>query len=315
MEKLIFFGTTTFSVKILRELQKKFEVVLVISQPDKPVGRKQVLSPSPVSIFAKENKLEVIKPSSLKEFEVLEKIKSASADIFLVVAYGKIIPKAILTLAKRAALNIHGSILPKYRGASPIQAVLQKGDKSTGVTLMVMDAEMDHGPTLSVAMLQIDQNEVFEQLEARLALLASENINIWINEFILGKIKPQEQNHSQATFTKIIKKSDGLIDWNLPAGQIYNDYRAYHQWPGIYTFFADKMLKIKKCRLFTQQLSVSNLPVGSVIKFSDNYLVACGEGLLQIEEVQIEGKNQLSITDFVRGQNNFVNSVLRVPKD
>src|SRR3989344_324010 len=224
--KLVFFGTSKFAVPALKKLaDSDYEIAAVITQPDKPAGRKQELSPSPVKEAAQELGLKILQPSKLdSKFEIPD------SDIFIVASYGKIIPKSILAIPKYGTLNIHPSLLPKYRGPSPIQSAILNGDKETGVSIMVLDAEMDHGPVLANVKAQISNNKGFRELHDGLAVTGAELLMEVLAKYINGEIKPQPQDHSQVTFTKIITKDDGRIDWNKPAEVINNLIRAYEDW-------------------------------------------------------------------------------------
>jgi len=310
--KIVFFGSSEFSARILEALHKIYEIPLVITQPDKPVGRKKILQSTPVAVLADRLKIPLIKPGSLrKQPEVFTKIQDAAPDLFVVVAYGKIIPDELLQIPKKGPINIHGSILPKYRGAAPIQGALAAGASETGITIMLMDAEMDHGPVLSTANLAIGPDETFEQLESRLATLAEQLILKTIPEFLSGKITPIEQNHSQATFTKIISREDGAIDWKKTAAEIYNQYRAFHAWPGIWTIWQNQTLKINKCRVEASQPADKKIAApGEVLTFDGRLLVQTGQGLLEIEELQLEGKNRAVAREFLNGHRSLIGSIL-----
>ncbi len=312
MLKIIFFGTSEFSAKILATLAKQFDVTAVITQPNKPVGRKQILTASAVSVEAEKLGLNLLKPVSLKNPEFLQQLKVLNADIILVVAYGKIIPRSILDLPKIGALNIHGSLLPKYRGASPIQAAILNGEEKTGISIMLMDEEVDHGAVLLEKSLEIGSAETFLQLEARMADLAGEVINKTIEDYATGKIKPEQQDHSKATFTKIISKEDGLINWNESAKQIYDKFRAYQTWPGIHTKLDGKNFKILSCKVYSGQPNHAHGPehIGVVYLEDGNIFVPCSSGHLQLLEVQLEGKNPVAIQDFIRGYKNFIGAKL-----
>jgi methionyl-tRNA formyltransferase len=307
--KIIFFGTSEFSTEILQSLfdNKDFSIGLVVTTPDKPVGRKQILASSEVSVLADKLNLKVIKPQKLSEAEVLNEIDSIAADMFVVAAYGKILPQSILDIPKLGCINIHASLLPKYRGASPIHQSIINGDKQTGITFMLMDSLLDHGKILSQLKIDIDKDETEEELSNRLAGLSAENIATCLTDFAAGKIAPVEQNHSMATFTNIIKKEDGKIDWSSSSLDIYNKYRAYNSWPGIYTFYKGLRLKISKCALGETHIDKK---VGEVFEQDGKIFVSCGKGSLRLSGVQLEGKNKIAIKEFINGQKEFIGSIL-----
>ena len=225
------------------------------------------------------------------------------ADLLIVVAYGQIIPKAVLDLAP--AINIHGSILPKYRGASPIHSSLLSGETETGISIMLMDEKMDHGPVLKIEKVKIEPEDTFIELEQKLCELAKTLIIPTANDFLEGRIQPQEQDHSKATFCKTISKEDGRIDWNTNVAEVFNKYRAYIQWPGVWTTFEGKILKIKKCLPNTIKTTA-----GVVSLNGEKILVGCLDASLELLEVQLEGKNPTTASDFLRGHPNFVNTKL-----
>lgn len=305
--KIVFFGTTEFSASILETLSKDFEIAAAVTQADKPVGRKQEVQESPVSVLAKKHNFPLEKPTTLKEPEFIEKVRSYKPDLFVVVAYGKIIPQEILNLPAKGAINIHGSLLPKYRGASPIHSALLHGDTETGITIMLMDEKMDHGPILAMDAVQIDSNDMFEDLEKKLLNLANKMIAPTINDFLSNKIVAKEQDHDQATFCKIILKEDGKIDWNKPAEEIFNLYRAYSKWPGVWTMWNGEKIKLIKISVENEE---SNLEPGSLFQKDGNTLVQTAKGSIKILQLQQEGKKNMSIEDFLRGHKDFTSSKL-----
>ncbi len=307
--KIIFFGTSRFSAHILESLQKDFDIAAVVTQPDKPVGRKQEIQQSAVAEVAEQLKLKVLKPTTLKNPEIEAELKQLNPDMFVVVAYGKIIPQNILDIPAKGALNIHGSLLPKYRGASPIQSAILDGEKETGITIMLMDAEMDHGPSLLSGKVAIEPNETFTEVETKLCELAQQLIKEALEKYPTGQLTVQPQNHDQATFTKIITKADGKIDWNKSASEIYNQYRAFSKWPGVWTSYEGKIFKLIKIQPSSKELS-SEVETGTVIKNGDAYLVKAGAGYIELMEVQLEGKNNVSAKDFALGHKEFEGSKL-----
>jgi len=306
--KIIFFGSSDFSAEILKALIQKFQIDLIITRADKPTGRKQILTKTAVSILAEKIGLEILKPLNLKEPALFDKIKSLSPDLFVVMAYGKIIPESLLSLPKHGAINIHPSILPKYRGPSPIKTALLNGDTETGVSIMLMDPEMDHGPILQAASVTIDQNETEPELSKKLIELSKRLILEVIPEFLEGKIKIIPQDHSKTTYTKIFTKEDGKINWNRSAIQIYNQYRAFYVWPGSWTTFNDKILKILECR--PVEISTKLAP-GLVFETPDKQIIiGCSEGALKALKIQLAGKTPMAVKEFINGNKNFIGSVL-----
>jgi len=308
--KLVFFGTSSFAATVLERLlgDPAFSVVAVVTATDKPVGRKQEMQESSVAKAAAKYPVPVLKPKFLKDEAIFQELKKFSADIFLVAAYGKIIPKNILDLPKLGPINIHGSLLPEYRGASPIHAAILDDRSKTGITIMRMDEQMDHGEILIKHDLPIAPDQTEPELEKTMAELAAKHIAEDLLLVASGKIYPEIQDHSKATFTKIINKEDGLVDWSKSATQIFNQFRAYAAWPGIYTFFDGKRLKIISCKPF--EIGVQDSASGKVFINEDRIFVYCGQGSLELLNLQIEGKNTSSAKDFILGHNNFIGTLL-----
>lgn len=308
--KLIFFGTSIFAATVLQSLSenKVFEIVAVVSTIDKPIGRKQELLESEVSKIAVKYSVPLLKPNTLKDPDILKQLQDFGADIFLVAAYGKIIPKSILDLPTLGSINIHGSLLPEYRGASPIHAAILDGRSTTGITIMSMDEQMDHGHMLIKHELPIAPDQTQPDLEKAMAELASEHIAEDLLLIASGKIYPEVQDHSKATFTKIISKEDGLINWSKSAVQIYNQYRAYAAWPGIYTFYNSKRLKIISCK--PAKAESSDSASGIVFKKDNNIFVSCGQGAVEVLGLQLEGKRVSKTADFILGHKDFIGSRL-----
>lgn len=303
--KIVFFGTDNFALHMLERLHTEHEVVAVVTTPDVRVGRKQTIQESPVSVLAGELHLNVLKPSTLKTSEIVEQLRHCGADMFVVVVYGKIIPDNILSIPKYKTVNVHPSLLPKYRGPSPIRTPLINGDVKTGVSIMLLDHEVDHGPVLAQKELDIEPDDNNVTLTERLAELAGPLLVETIAAYALGKITPKEQDHANASFTKLIRKEDGKIDWDKPAQEIYNMFRGYFDWPGIWTVWNGQTLKILDC-----------MPVDSTCTQSPGTVlfggeVACGKGtVLKIRQLQLAGKNATDIQSFLNGYKNFVGSKL-----
>ncbi|MBU2082391.1 methionyl-tRNA formyltransferase [Patescibacteria group bacterium] len=269
--KVIFMGTPEFSVVVLEALiNSDNEIIAVITNPDAPVGRKQILTSSPVKITAGKNKIPVIQLNEMRNFDV---------DLAIVAAYGKIIPKNILGIPHYGTINVHPSLLPKYRGASPIQNAILNGDKKTGITIMKLDEEMDHGNIISNLKIQISNLDTYESLSQKLAKIGAELLIKTIPDYISGKIKPIEQKHTEATYTKIIKKEDGKIDWSKNAAEIERMVRAFYPWPTAWTTWNGKILKILEAEVLN--------------------------GKLVIKKLQLEGGKILSIKEFINGHKDF----------
>ena len=307
--KIIFLGTPDFAIPILQALvNNKLKPVLVITQPDEPQGRKKQLTPPPVKVFAQENDLEVAQPKTKKE--LAEILKQHQPDICVLVAYGEIISQESLDIPKRGFINVHPSLLPKYRGSSPIQTAILNQDDVTGVTIMKMDAKMDHGPILAQQQIEISLNDNNQILHEKLADAGSKLLLDTLPKYIAGEIKPQAQNADQATFTNIIKRSDGQIDWQKSAKQIQAQFRAFYPWPGIFTTFNNKRLKITKMSLLKGDFD-GNLTPGEVFLTKNKTLaVQCGQGAIVLESLQLEGKKEVSAKDFLQGYKDIIGSSL-----
>ena len=298
MTNIIFFGSSNFSKIVLEKLNADFQVSLVVTKQPMPVGRKKILTKTPIAELAEALSIPYITPSSLKDMQVVETIKKANPELFVVVAYGKIIPQILLDIPTIGPLNIHGSLLPKYRGASPIQAALYNGDKTTGITIMRMDAQMDHGAIVKQFSLPISDTMTFPELEHSLAELTVAHISETITNVLSGTISEYPQVEQDASFTKIINKEDGRIDWNRSAIEIFNQFRAYIVWPGIWTMLNATKLRIKACRVAEQQYIGAP---GSIVIEHHRLFVQCGTGALELLTVQPDGKQAMNATDFING--------------
>jgi methionyl-tRNA formyltransferase len=294
--KFIFAGTSEFGIPTLEKLMVNHELLFVITQPDKPAGRKKTLSPSPIKVWAEKNNIRFYQPAQISELS--EQLKQAQADILLVAAYGQIIPQDILDIPKHGSVNIHGSILPKYRGASPIQSAILNGDKKTGITLIKIDEKMDHGPIITVTETDIVPTESFNQLYTRLAALAAETCVDVLPKFISGEIGSKEQDHSKATFSKKLTKEDGRIDWTNSAQKIYNQIRALNPEPGTWTTLDGKIYKILEAQMLYHD-SIE-LP-GKIYKDASGLAVKAVDSSLEILKLQPEGGKSMTGKDFLNG--------------
>ena len=299
--KIVFYGTGEFAATVLKAISDdaSYQVLAVITAPDLPIGRKQELQKSAVKIFAETLGVEILQPASLKEFDapILRE-----ADLGVVAEYGFIIPLRLLDLPKHKTVNLHGSILPKYRGASPIQTAIMMGETETGVTLMLMDAKMDHGPIIATQKLSILPDEMQRELFARLADVASELFLREIPKYISGELIPMEQNHDEATFCKIFTRDDGRADFSKTAQSIYNQYRAMTPWPGLWTTFEGKRLKLSAITLADRK----NLSEGQILAQNGHLYVGFGaNSALEAIEVQPEGKKPMDVKSFINGARNL----------
>jgi methionyl-tRNA formyltransferase len=282
----------------------------VVTEPDKPTGRKMEILPTPVKAFALSRGLKVFQPE--KKINVFEVVKELKPDICVVAAYGKIITKETLDIPKYGCINFHASLLPKLRGASPIQsAILQMLDK-TGVTIMVMDENMDTGPILSQIEIPIENKETTTTLREKMLISGLPLLVQTVSEYIEGKIKPIAQEEGDATYCKMIEKEDGHIDFSKSAEQEYAKLRAFNEWPGAFCFWNDKRLKmIDANTVMNHESGIMNYELGEVfLDENKNLCLDFAKGYWIIEKLQLEGKSMVSAKDFLNGNKDFVGAVL-----
>jgi methionyl-tRNA formyltransferase len=300
--KILFIGTSEFSVPALKRLKgKNLNIVSVITQPDKPVGRKKELAPPPVKVVAQELGLPILQPENIST--ITDKIRELSPDLTVMISYGQIIPKEIIEISNYGTLNIHPSILPKYRGSSPIQSAILNQDKQIGVAIMLIDEKMDHGPILSIKKVKT-YNKNYLTLHNELAKLGATLLLDTMPQYITGQLTAKEQNHERATFTKILKRVDGKIDWSKKVEKIEAQMRAYYPWPGSWCYTdLDKKIKISKAII--NETESKNKNFGEIVNQQNKMIVLCKKGSLRLGEVQLEGKNIISGEEFLRGNNNI----------
>lgn len=301
--KTVFFGTHEFACTILQDLLDSplVEVTTVVTQPDEPVGRKQILTPPPVKILAEKNHISVVQPVSLKSFDFSPFV----SDINIVAQYGKLIPKSIIEAPRFGTLNVHTSLLPKYRGASPIQFALLQGEKETGVTIMKMDEGMDTGPILLQKKIPILPDETYLELDARLAHVGGKALLEALPLFAEGTLQPQAQNNAEATLTKLLSREDGKIDWRKNAEEIYNRYRGLTPWPGVWTMWNGKRIKLTTMRLHNE-----NFPAGTVVSKNGALYIGTGNQSVEILNLQMEGKPVMDAKSFINGYKSILESTL-----
>jgi len=301
-------GTPDFALPGLRALiaAPDFSIVGVFTQTDKPVGRKQVLTPPPVKVLAGKNGLAVFQPEKIKT--ETEAIRKLAPDLIVVIAYGQIIPSAILEIPKFGGINVHASLLPKYRGAACLSAPILNGDKATGVTIMKMDIGLDTGPILRQSKIQLSGRETLAELHDRLAALGAETLLPTLRDWVAGRIKQQAQDDAAATYVKTLKKSDGKIDWTRSAAAIERMVRAYNPWPGTYALNGGKILKI--LAVAPEILKTDGHQPGEIFLSEQGLAVQCGQEALLILRLQIEGGKTMDAAAFRRGNEGFIGSVL-----
>lgn len=303
---IVFMGTPDFAVPSLNALAQsdKYNVKAVYTQPDKPVGRKRILTPPEVKVCAQSLGIDVYQPNTFKDDEVIEELKSFEPDVIVVIAYGKLLPKTVLDIPKYGCINIHGSLLPKLRGAAPIQRSVIDGDEETGVTSMLMDVGLDTGDMLIKKSVKILPDETAGELFDRLAPLGAEVLLDTLEKIENGTITREKQDDSLSTYAAMLSKEETGIDWNLSANTVHNKVRGMNPWPVAVTMFKGKKLKI-----FKTKVSEKSGAPSKVISVNPP-TVACGDGSVELLEVQLEGKNKMNAVDFFRGQRIAVGDVI-----
>ena len=323
MLRIIFMGTPQFAVPALEALiegappgaalPEGYELVTVITRPDKPVGRGQEIVYSPVKQAALAHGIPVWQPGSLKRPENIEALAAYHADLYIVAAFGQILPQAVLDQPRYGTLNIHASLLPKYRGVSPIAEAILQGDAEAGVTIMLIDAGVDSGPMLLKRSIPIDEGETTGSLTSKLADLGAQALLETLPLWIQGKITPEPQDERLASHTHMLRKEDGEIAWELPAAVLARKVRAYTPWPSAYSHWRGKSLKIISARAAAVEPG-EPMPPGtvSVREEAGHKLLAVvtGAGLLLVKQLQLEGKKAMSAEEFLRGYSQIVGEVL-----
>lgn len=304
--KIIFIGTPDFALPGLRALisDPMFDVVGVITQPDKPVGRKQILTPPVVKTEAEKYNITVHQPEKIKNYE----LRIKNLDLIVVIAYSQIIPKSILDAPKYGVINVHGSLLPKYRGAACIQWPIINGDKETGVTIMKMDKGLDTGPILTQKSIPIKDSDTTGTLFDKISKLGAEILLPTLKDYIAGKIKPAPQDETKANYVGRIKKADGQINWNKPVAQIERFVRAMMPWPTAHStqHIAHNKKIIKILAVSNKPLGVNKYKPGEMFEHDGALAVQCGEDALIIEKIQLAGKKPISGKDFIKGYGNLI---------
>lgn len=309
---VVFMGTPDFSVGTLEEIIKAGHTVsAVVTQPDKPKGRGGAVAMSPVKEVALKNGLTVLQPVKASNPEFVEELRGYNPDVIVVVAFGQLLPKAIIDMPKYGCINVHASLLPKYRGASPIQWAVIDDCEYSGVTTMQMNEGLDTGDILLVEKVKLDKKETAGSLFDKLSEVGAKLLVDTLKQKETGTIKPVVQNDSEATYVKMINKSFGEIDFNLSAKRIECLIRGLNPWPSAYTHLNGKMLKIWDADVCEDEENSTDNAVGTVTKVNKNsFVVKCGDGSLIINEVQLEGKKRMDAGSFLRGNGLEVGTVL-----
>jgi len=303
--RIVFCGTPEFAVPSLERLaaETDWTIAAVVTQPDRPSGRGQQVQSSAVKQKALELGLHVYQPEKLRSDSALDFFKRTAPDVVVIIAYGQIVPPPLLEVPKYGWVNVHGSLLPKYRGAAPVQWAIAEGETQTGVTIMRIDKGLDTGPTLSRKQIDIGPDETAPELMRRLADLGAPLLLETLVKYVRGEVHPVDQDHDQATFAPIIKKEHGRIAWSDPAQKIYNRIRGFQPWPGAYSGFREQV-----CDLWGRPASRERAaalppsPEGTILQSEQQVLAACGERTwLVLEEVQLEGRKRIPARDFANG--------------
>ncbi len=313
--KVLFMGTPDFSLLGFKALieAKNFEIVGVYTQSDKPVGRKQTLTAPPVKLLAQEYGLKVFQPLKIKP--ELKNIKNLAPDLIVVIAYGKIIPQEILDIPKYGCINVHASLLPKYRGAACLSAPILNGDNKTGITIMKMEAGLDTGPIIKQAEITLSGEEKLKDIHDKLSALGAEILVPTLRLWLEKKIEARKQNNEEATYIKVLKKENGKLDFNKNAEELERMIRAYNPWPGTYALLKDEALKIIEAKVIKEdeinsKESLKLLKIAEIFQENKRLLVKCGQNYLDILKLQLPGKKPLSAQEFLNGGQNIIGKIL-----
>jgi len=307
--KIIFFGSSNFAVHILEELARGEDISLVVTQPDRQKGRALKIAPTPVKSKAEELGIKTFQPPRINTKESVEFLKKFNADLFVVVSFGQILSKAVLDLPRLRCINIHASLLPKYRGAAPINWAIANGEKETGVTVMKMDEKMDEGDIILKEVVFVSEEDDAVTLSEKLSRKGAKLLLDTIRLMRDNEVEFIPQDHSKATYAPKLKKEDGIIDWKKSAGEINNRIRAFVPWPGCFTYLDKKILKI--CKAMPVHLPgepdgspgrwTKNEP-GTIVEFNKkDMFVKTGKGVLSIQELQLEGSRRMTAEEFIAG--------------
>jgi methionyl-tRNA formyltransferase len=313
--RLVFMGTPEFAVPSLEHLVlNQYQVVAVYTQPDRRVGRGRLLAAPPVKMAAVAQGLPVVQPVSLKKPEVVEQLAGFHPDAIVVAAFGQVLPQSVLDIPAHGCINIHPSLLPRFRGASPVAAAILGGDEFTGVSIMLMDKGLDTGPVLARAQIPIAPQDTTGSLTARLSLIAAHLLQDVLVSWFRGEVTPQPQSEAEATYSGSISKDEGVINWHLSARDIWRRVRAFSPWPGCYTAWQGKRLKIVEAVPLSGEGAIE---IGKVVALPPAaeatkavFGVGTGDGILGVCQVQREGKRVMSAAEFLRGQRQFIGALL-----
>lgn len=305
MAKIVFMGTPDFSVSTLKALIEHHDLIGVVTQPDRPAGRGGKVRMSPIKEVALAHDIPVFQPEKIRRKEAMAELQQWQADVYVVAAFGQILPQKVLDIPQHGSINVHASLLPRWRGAAPIHAAIRAGDSETGVTIMLMDAGLDTGPMLKKRAIVIASDETGQSLHDKLAELGAELLIETLPDYLSGKIKPQAQPEEGITYSPQIKKEEGQIDWTQDAVSIEHLVRAFTPWPGTFSYWNGKQLKIH-----AGENGEGNLEAGKISKIEGRVAIGTGEGVYFPLVVQLSGKKRVDIDSFVNGYSEFVGSTL-----
>ena len=308
-QKIIFFGTPEIAANTLRTLYSiGFNIIGTVTQPDKPTGRQGTMTPPPVKVVAQELNIPVFQPATIRDGQFLTQLQELKPDLCIVISYGKIFPPEFFSISPLGFVNVHYSLLPKYRGASPLQTAIMNGDKQSGVTVALLEPEVDSGPILAQKKLPIPEDIYYEDLLKKYGSEGADFLVQTLPKYISGEIKPEQQNHSKATLAKVFTRDDGCVNWSRPANQIYNRVRALSLEPGVWTTLNGEVLKIIKAHPLNEE---NDAKIGSVVDVNGQIAVSTGHGLLALEIIQLAGGRAMSAKEFTNGRKDFIGSVLK----
>jgi methionyl-tRNA formyltransferase len=305
MARIVFMGTPEFSVATLETLIANHEVMGVVTQPDRPAGRNRQVQMSPIKQLALKAGIPVFQPEKIRRAEAIAELKQWSPDVYVVAAFGQILPQAVLDIPPHGSINVHASLLPRWRGAAPIQGVIRAGDQESGITIMKMDAGLDTGPILSQRAIPLAADETGASLHDKLAALGAQLLIETLPGYLSGAIQPQPQDDSLATYAPTIAKEEGNIDWTKDAASIERLVRAFTPWPGTYTTWNGQMLKI-----LSGKVGKGQAEPGQVVSTPDGIGIGTGDGLYVLWQVQLAGRKAMPVEEFVRGQADFVGATV-----
>lgn len=305
MVKVVFMGTPDFSVPTLQALIDNHDVIGVVTQPDRPAGRGGKVRMSPIKELALQHDIPVFQPNKIRKAEAIETLRQWDADVYVVAAFGQILPQTLLDIPRYGSINVHASLLPRWRGAAPIHAAIREGDAETGITIMLMDAGLDTGPMLSKRAIPIENAETGQSLHDKLSALGGELLIETLPKYFSGELQPQAQPEDGITYCPQIDKQEGSIDWSQDANSIERLVRAFTPWPGTFTQWNGKQLKIH-----AGTVTDGNLAVGTVGIVNDEVAIGTGDGLFLPTVIQLAGKSRTDITSFINGYQDFIGSTL-----